>query len=190
MKHRRNFFFLQVAALSLLLLLAACHLPRRLPGSSLPVNPSPIWTLTVSYEQCAWVWATRPLPELSAEVQAALQAAGLKNVTARAKAYGENCLSPENEVLRFAARETDFHISLQVETLTDAEHLGDLLEKILAVLDGFPAEATPGLNPGYIGVTFTTGSEKLNLWFTVTDGESARALGLHGAALLEELQRR
>lgn len=179
--------------LTLLLMLSACNLPRRgLPAFSLTGEPAqegtPTPTPTVPYEQCGWVWATQSLPELSAEVQAALEAAGLENITARAEAYGENCLSPGNEVLRFAAMQTDFHITVEVETLADAERMGALLETILSVLDNFPTESTPGPNPGYVGVTFTAGTEELNLWFAVTDGESARALGLRGAALLEELQ--
>jgi hypothetical protein len=147
-------------------------------------------TPTAAYEQCAWQWATQPLSELSAEVQAALEAAGLEGAAVRAEAYGENCLSADNEVLRFAAMETDFHIVVEVESLEDREYLGSLLERILIVLDDFPPGATPGPQPGYIGVRFEAGTGELNLWFTVTDGEAVRAMGLHGTALLEELQQR
>ena len=49
--------------------------------------------------------------------------------------------------------------------------------------------ATSGPQPGYIGVRFVHGIEEINLWFTVTDGESARALGLHGADLFTKLQK-
>ncbi len=175
--------------LTLLLLLSACNLPRRgIPAFALTGEPATTITPTIPYETCGWQWATQPLPDLSAQVQAALESAGLEGVTARAEAFGENCLSPDNEVLRFAAMQTDFRITVEVESLADAERLGMFLEKILIVLDGFPTESTPGPNPGYVGVTFTAGTETLNLWFTATDGESARALGLRGAALLEELQ--
>lgn len=178
-----------VVLLTLLLLLSACNLPRhRLPDFALTDASAATITPTVPYEACGWQWATQSLPDLSTQVQAALESAGLDNVTARAEAYGENCISAENEVLRFAAMQTDFRITVEVESLADAERLGTLLEKILIVLDGFPTESTPGPNPGYVGVTFTAGTEELNLWFTATDGESARALGLRGAALLEELQ--
>ncbi|MBE3065864.1 MAG: hypothetical protein IMZ73_00320 [Chloroflexi bacterium] len=64
------------------------------------------------------------------------------------------------------------------------------MEKILVTLDGFPSESRPGPNAGYIGVTFQAGDEELRLWFPVADGESARALGLRGAALLDKLQNR
>lgn len=175
--------------LSLLFLASACNLPRRgVPAFALTEEPAP--AATVPYEACGWQWAAQALPDLSAQVQAALEAAGLEGATVRAEAYGENCLSADNEVLRFAALETDFRISLEVGSLADREYLGTLLEKILIVLDGFPPGATPGPQPGYIGIRFAAGAEELNLWFTVTDSEAARALGLHGSALLEELQNR
>jgi hypothetical protein len=58
----------------------------------------------------------------------------------------------------------------------------------LTVLDGFTSKTTQATQPGYVGITFRTGNEELRLWFLVEDGKSARASGLHGAALLEELQ--
>jgi len=188
-----------VLLLSLLLLSSACNLPRSPMASSPALTGRTVTatqtatstaTPTIPYEQCAWQWASRPLPDLSAEVQAALESEGLQNMTAYAEAYGENCLSADNKVLDFAVMETDFHIVVEVESLEDREYLGSLLERILIVLDDFPPGATPGPQPGYIGVRFEAGTEELNLWFTVTDGEAVRAMGLHGAALLEELRQR
>ena len=189
--------------LAFALLLAACNLPGPAPdlGTRPPSSVTPTSaaahtatatpTATVSYEQCHFNWATQPLPELSAQVEQALRLAGLPLVTAHAEAYGENCYGAEtNAVLYFAVMETDFRVTLEVDDLSDGPALGDLLERALVVLDGFPPGATPGPQPGYIGVTFQAGDEVLNLWFTVTDGESARALGLHGAALLDELKKR
>jgi len=39
------------------------------------------------------------------------------------------------------------------------------------------------------GINFVHGTEEIHLWFTVTDGESARALGLPEAGLITELQK-
>ena len=169
------------------LLLAACNLPRPEVERPVPVTTEP----AVDQQQCGWNWATQALPELSAEVQAAMEAAGLEGIQARAEAYGENCFgSVTGEVLYFAAMETDFRLQVTVEDLQDREALGGLLEQILVILDGFPPGTIAGPNPGYVGVAFQSGQETLNLWFTVTDGEAARAQGLHGAALLEELENR
>jgi hypothetical protein len=164
-------------------LLAGCNIPRFGPTPETAVPSLP-------YTQCAWTWATQALPELSTKVEAGMQTAGLKDVTARAEAYGENCITTGGKVDHFAAMETDFRIAVQVGNLKDTDELGSLLEKILTVLDGFPTESTPGPNPGYVGVSFQKGSEELNMWFPVTAGKSARALGHHGAALFEELQKK
>ena len=179
----------------LLILLAGCNLPRpgasrATPATKTPV-PSPTPTATMEYTQCYWNWATEALPEVTAQVQAAMEAALDVPVSATAEAYGEDCIdSATNEVAYFAAMETDFRVTVQVDTLANREVLGGLAEQILVVLDGFPTESTPGPQPGYVGITFVAGEEELRLWFTQADGESARALGLHGAALLDELENR
>jgi hypothetical protein len=164
-------------------LIAGCVMPRpkaaREPNPTTPPNP-----------QCAWSWTTQPLPELSTKVEAAMRSAGLKGLSVSAEAYGENCITNSGKVDHFAAMETDFHIAAQVTNLKDPEQLGNQLERILVVLDGFPTETTPGPNPGYVGLTFRMGSEGLNLWFQVKAGKSARANGKHGAALFEELQKK
>jgi len=117
-----------------------------------------------------------------------MDAAGLTGISTIAEAYGENCLNSNGEVVRFATMETDFRVTAQVASVDDRESLGNLLEQILIVLDQFPPGVTPGPNKGYIGITFQTKDNELRLWFLVADGESARALGLHGAALLDKLQ--
>jgi hypothetical protein len=168
------------------LLLAACNLPRTTP-TPLPAKASD----TPVDQPCYFNWATQSLPELSAQVQAAMEAAGLKNIVAIAEAYGENCYGgQDNQPIRFATMETDFRVTVQVRDLQDRETLGSLLDQILVVLDGFPPGATPGPQPGYIGITFQSQDDAARLWFTVTDGEAARAQGLKGAALLDELQNR
>jgi len=172
----------------LAILLAACNLPRSIPDlGSAPVTDTP--GAEASYTECAWTWATQSLPDLSTKLQSALESAGLTGVTATAESYGENCISDTGKVDYFATMETDFHISLVVSDLADTAALGDLLERILVVLDTFPPGTTPGPQPGYIGVRFVHEAEEVNLWFTVTDGESARALGLHGADLFSELHK-
>jgi hypothetical protein len=138
--------------------------------------------------QCTWNWATQSLPDLSAKVEADMQAGGLKDVTVRAEAYGENCITRAGKVDHFAAMETDFQITAKVAGLTDKDDLGNLLEKILGVLDAYPTGKTPGPQPGYINISFHAGSDELKIKFIVTAGKSARASGYHGAALLGELQ--
>jgi len=167
------------------ILLAACNFQRSTPRL---VNEAA--SNTPGNQPCSFNWATQPLPDLSARVLAAMQAAGLNSIGVNAEAYGENCTDARtSKTLSFTAMETDFHVTAQVKVLTDPRQLGDLLERILLVLDGFPAGSTPGPLPGYIGVSFQAGDDELHLWFPVVDGASARDQGLHGAALFERLHK-
>ena len=177
----------KIVLLLLAFLLTACNLPFSIPElEPAPVTDTPAFAS--GYTQCAWTWASQPLPDLTAKVQSALEAAGLKGVANSAEAYGENCITGTGKVDHFAAMETDFRFTVQVASLNDRAALGKMLEQILVILDGFPTGSTPGPNAGYIGVTFQSGIEELRLWFHIADGESARELGFHGTELLEKLQ--
>ena len=167
------------------ILLAACNFQR-----STPRMVTEAGSATPSNQPCSFNWATQPLPDLSAKVLAAMQTAGLNGISVTAEAYGENCYDTRtNEPVSFTAMETDFRVTAQVKVLTDKGQLGNLLERILIILDGFPTGSTPGPLPGYIGVSFKAGDDELRLWFPATDGVSARDQGLHGAALFERLQK-
>jgi len=172
------------------ILLTGCSLPGTPELATTPPNTesSSAEPETTYPQACYFNWATQPLPELSSQVQSALEDAGLTGVAARAEAYGENCYdSQTNEVVYFAAMQTDFRVTINVPDLKDTERLGDLLEKVLIALDNFPTDKTPGPNPGYVGVTFQAGGEELNLWFTVSQGIQVRQQGLRGDALLKAL---
>lgn len=177
----------------LLIFLNSCNFRGIASSSGLSITESPLITQistappTVAHEQCAWNWATQPLPELSSEVQSAMEASGLIGITVRAEAYGENCLTQDNVIAYFAAMETDFRIAMNIASMTNRTSLGYTLEQILVVLDGFPAEETPGPQPGYIGIRFFNDVEELNLWFSVTDWITARKQQLHGRELLDAL---
>lgn len=176
----------KISILLLAILLAACNLPRTTPD----LGPAPVTDTPGSNLPCYYNWATQPLPDLSSQVQDAMDAASLTDVSVTAEAYGENCYDAQTDKpVYFAAMETDFRIRMEASDLADTAALGNLLERILVVLDAFPPGATSGPQPGYIGVRFVHGIEEINLWFTVTDGESARALGLHGADLFTKLQK-
>jgi hypothetical protein len=168
-------------------------LPPTTTTIPLPVYPSdtPIWneipSPTVSYTECGWQWAHQNLPEVSAQFLEALQAAGLPFETARTEAYGENCLGQDGSIIRFAARETDFYLTLTVADLTDEAALGNLLEQTFSVFDQFPVSQTPGPNPGYIGLTFKAGEQVQNLWFQRARIAELRSQNLSGAELYQAL---
>lgn len=162
--------------------LANCSFPTRIPTTVTAPDQAP---------QCAFTWASRSLPELSAQIEAAIKAARLTGVEITAVAFGENCIDAKtNQVDSFATMETDFHVTAKVSKLSNKNELGELLEKILIILDGYPVGKIPGPQPGYINVSFQAVDEQLNLMFLVTAGKSARTQGLHSAALLDELTRK
>ncbi len=170
-----------------LLALTITGCARAIPTQAVPTA---IPTPTHSSTNCFFNWATRPLPSLSEQFQAAIDLAGLKGVTATAEAFGEDCIDYQTlQVVGFSAMETDFRLSVPVKTLGDKNELGTLLEKILKAITGLPPGSFSGPQPGYVGVTFRSGDDESRLWFTLTDGNAAMERGLRGAALLEALQK-
>ncbi len=168
-----------LASVLIVLLVAACNLP--------PSTPDIVPT-TASPQNCFFTWDSQSLPDLTEKVQSAINTAGLTRVSANVQAYGENCTDPQtNKLVSFSTLETDFYITVKIANLTDQAAMGNLLDKILVVLDGFPVGKIPGPQPGNIAVSFQAGSEQLNLMFTVPEGKSARQQGLHGAALFVNL---
>jgi hypothetical protein len=149
-------------------------------------------TATTEPPRCFYNWAQQDLPDLSKQIQAAMDAAGITGAEAIAGAFGEDniCLDAQGkETTRtFSAMETDFYITLHVPDFADREALGNLLDQVLAVLEQFPPDKTPGPQPGRIAITFAVGEQKHNLSFTITEAADARRRGLKGAALLEALR--
>ena len=160
----------------LTLLLVVLPLTACNPAAILPAPPA-------TEPQCAYMWDTENLPDVPAQVQSAMQAAGLEGITVSAQAFGEN-----NSCGGFGAMETDYRFMVPVEGLERTELLGAQLERLLMVLDDFPVDKTPGPNPGSIKVTFTADSQELNLSFQRQAWDAARTDALQGEALLSALE--
>jgi hypothetical protein len=174
----------RILVIFLPILLLACNLPIFIAPQSSPA----IKTDTPAAENpCAFVEGRKTLADVSERLNGKLKDAGVPIESARAEAYGENCIAADGHVVRFAARETDFYVILTVTNLADDAALGELLEKILTTLDQFPVDQTPGPNPGYIGITYKAGEQVQNLWFTQTQANDLRKQGLKGAALYHAL---
>jgi len=168
----------------MVLLLSACG-----PGPRTSPPPVPTATPTLPPAgDCYWIWATQPLPDVTARLQAALEAVGLSGATGEAFAYGENCIDYQSGAVRgFAAMETDFTFHLPAADVNDLEALGNLAGQILVVLDQFPVGSTPGPQPGQVEIAFTGGGGESRLMFTMERAANVRSRGLTGAALLEAL---
>ncbi len=159
-----------------------------IPEPTLPpvtVTAAPLSTATP--EPCAFVWATQPLDEASAQLNAALQAAGL-SAEARAEAYGEKCINADGSVQSFSTMQTDFRIIVQVATLDDHAALGDLILQVTDAVLSLPPDVLAGPNMGYLGIEFVTpAGESERIWQPLMHIVSLRAEGLGGAELLNTL---
>lgn len=145
-----------------------------------PMPPPEMATVVVvatPEPMCAWVWATESLAELTAQVQDALDEAGLE-ASVDASAFGENCLNPDGSVRYFATMQTDFDMT--VDALTD-----DTILAVLRVLARFPVESTPGPMPGRVTIRFADSGQQLQ--FQYDQGLDVLNRDLTGRVLLEAL---
>jgi hypothetical protein len=187
-------FFIKSSSILLFLLLNACNFPTQEPPSpTFTVDPETAPAIetetpqTLNYSECGFVWARKPLPDLSKDFKNALKEIQ-PQADGHAEAYGENCINHDGEVVRFLAMETDFYITLQVKDLEDKQALGELVEQVLDVVGKFPPEETPGPQPGYVGITFEAPGDELRLWFTIVTAKTALESGLEGEDLFVKLQ--
>ena len=79
--------------------------------------------------------------------------------------------------------ETDFHFTVEVADLSDALMLGDLMYRVIGVLQNFSDGTFPGTHPGYVGIRFQAGNDTENVWFMLDKGESAVLDGKRGSDL-------
>ncbi|MBN1485124.1 MAG: hypothetical protein JXA37_10405 [Chloroflexia bacterium] len=137
---------------------------------------------------CNWSWGGKPLPDLTEEVRAALQGAGVGSFTVSVQAYSNNCLDGEGRVSWFRPLHTDFYLLLQVDDLQDRAALGDQARQVLTVLQAFSPEGTPGPWPGLIELAFIAPEGNRRLEFSVRRATELIEEGLRGAEMLQALE--
>ena len=179
------------------LFLTGCSPQVGLPVTTGPSStPIPVVTMTAvetetpaAVTNCAFAWSERGLPEVTDKVNQAFLDAGFREVSAEARAYGEDCIDPQtNEVVQFSAMQTDFHISIAITDTSSKQVLGDWVERVMRVLEPYKPGKVAGPNPGYVGITFGTSSDTVNLWFPRTQAEELIKDGTRGSHLFEALQ--
>jgi hypothetical protein len=139
---------------------------------------------------CVYSWASNFLPDVTAQIKAKLDAAGLTDVTISAVAFGEDCDDPVTYERRsFGAMQTDIDVTLSVTDLNDRVAIGNKLAKVFLVLVQFPPKKLPGAMPGTIKLYIKHGDQEKYL--AVTSPEAIASYvkkKLKGAALLKALQ--
>ena len=137
-------------------------------------------------QPCAYTWAYENLPDITAELQAAIEKI-LPEAEAHATAFGEDCVAQDGSVT-FGAMETDFYLRVPVSDLYDDETLGSFVEQVLSITDGFESPRVPGPKDGFVEFTFLNGTEQRIVRVQIPLGKQMRGQGLHGAELLNALE--
>jgi len=104
-----------------------------------------------AYDGCAFVWANKDLPEISESLEAKIQAID-PNATARAAAFGEDCIYQDGHST-FGAIETDYYITTTVDDLSEYVVFGNWIAQTVPVVRSV-SEATPGPRDGFIEYTY------------------------------------
>lgn len=171
---------------------ATQQLPGEIGGGvAAPDTPPSSAGETPTEQPCGYMWASQPLPEVSSEIQAMLEEAGIEQARVNAEAFGENCLLPDGQIARFLVMQTDIRIVLGVESVADLNALGDLAERILPVVLGIPNDALPGPNEGYLGLQFNDANgQLLNIWLPIPAVRELMRNQPGGSMLIERLQQK
>jgi hypothetical protein len=150
------------------------------------IDPSPtddLSTPPASQQDCAFIWAYHDLPELTTQFDTSIKALS-PNASAHATAFGEDCIALDGQVIRFAAMETDFYVTLPVTDLNDYESFGDWITQVMQVVNVLPPDMLAGPNPGFVEFRFEkTESESIGFRVPIQQYNTT-ATGITGEELL------
>ena len=171
--------------------LYACATRPSIPAAeTIPTAPAAAFTPIIPtftstdfpQEACGYQWAYQDLPELTAQLDNEI-AAAIPNATARATAFGENCLGNTGQVIRFLARETDFHVSIPVERLDQYEAFGNWIAQAMHIVIAIPTDAIVGPMPGFVEFRFEKNQAELLYLRVPIQTYKDNAKGLTGESL-------
>ena len=139
-----------IILLGLLVLIACVFSLGRLVSFLTPtLTPTPSIIITPTYEGCYYVWANQSLPEITEKLEAAIRALQ-PTASANASAFGENCVYA-NGHSTFGAMETDFYVTLSIESRKDEDAMGNWITQVMPVIDQLAG--VPG-GSGFVEFTF------------------------------------
>lgn len=137
--------------LFLTFVLGACSLPAETITVISSVTDTP--TPPLFYEECIYQWGYQELPDLTAQFDRAVKNLIPASVS-RATAFGEYCIGADGQVIRFLAMETDFYVSVKVETLDDYDTFGNWIADVMQVVSGLPPDMLASPNSGFVEFRF------------------------------------
>lgn len=197
---------LALCLLLLALILSSCQIPQSIRSFSEKVSDliptsdkatesssesQPTFPENIHQAPCAYMWASQPLPQINQKIEKLLSQAGFQGIRVNAEAYGENCVTEDGVIVRFAAMQTDIRLIVPVENLSNPTEMGDITDRLLGVILEIPLSDLPGMQPGYIGIQFYNNeADDLNLWFQRELAEQLVKAGIKGEELWQELQKK
>jgi len=131
-------------------IIATVRTPHIDPG---PDGEFPGTTEVPSTIQCGYQWAYQDLPELSMQFDQAIKAI-IPNSASHATAFGENCVTADGNVDRYAAMETDFYVIAAVDSLDDHATFGNWIAAVMQTINNFPPDQLASPNPGFVEYRF------------------------------------
>lgn len=154
--------------------------PLPLPDTPTEYVPTPL-PVTPTYEGCAYVWASKDMPELSRKLNASLQDISM-DLNGLAYAYGEDCIYGDGHKT-FSAMETDFRVGVKVSSVKDEDALGNWIDKVMQVILDIPQDQLQGPRAGRVDFDFKQ-PDPAEVFVTVPiDKYRQQARELKGAAL-------
>ena len=137
--------------------------------STPPLEQPPNGEITptlLNLQDCGYQWANQALPELSRSFQQSVQALQ-EGAKADAYVFGENCFLSDGSFASFLPRETDFNVTLQVNTLKDESVLGSWIVKVMQIIIAIPREQLVGPLRGRVFLIFQAGGEQRAINFGI-----------------------
>ena len=117
--------------------------------STAVIKSEPTFPIT----DCGYQWAYEDLPKLTTPFDLAVKNV-IPNSTSRVTASGENCVGSDGQVIRFLAMETDFHVTIPVESLSDYETFGNWIAQVMQIMNRLSPDLIAGPKPGFVEFGF------------------------------------
>lgn len=137
----KKYFYLPVSTILILgsVLLGGCELPILGPAPGKLFAP----THTPTPEPCAFVWASKELPEVTSALQDIFLKNNLSDVGIQASGFGENCLAGDGSVRSFGLMCVDLYLDFHVTSLDTTDSLAQVLRPTLVLLADLPEGILP-----------------------------------------------
>jgi hypothetical protein len=122
--------------------------------------------------------------DLSSQIQAALNKAGVTDANVTVTVDGIQCVNPQDGTVEsYSAQKTTFNFNLTVSSIIDQQAIGDIAAQALAALSGIAKSDIPGNQPAAVAITINDGSQQQSISIGYTQAINAYQSGYKGSKL-------